>query len=102
MTRTLVALLFCQIILAGCGTPASNPPVSANRILDVASLTTEQIKALDRSRTVALMPGGILEEHGPYLPSYADGYQSEFLATRVAEAMSARGWTVLRFPSLSL
>ena len=47
--------------------------------------------------------GGILEEHGPYLPSYSDGFQSEFVATRLAETIVARpGWTVLRFPVIPL
>jgi hypothetical protein len=33
-----------------------------------------QIQALNLQETVVLIPGGILEEHGPYLPSYIDGY----------------------------
>src|SRR5262249_34636264 len=50
-----------------------------------------------------ILPGGILEEHGPYLPAFSDGYQTDFIVTRVAEAIAARpGWTVLRFPSLPL
>src|SRR4029450_11055793 len=49
------------------------------------------------------MTVGILEEHGPLLPSYSDGYQSEFIATRVADAIAARSeWTVLRFPEIPL
>jgi len=73
------------------------------QILDVRELTTEQIDRLDRARTAVLMTVGILEEHGPFLPSYSDGYQSEFIASRVAEAVVARsGWTVLRFPEIPL
>jgi creatinine amidohydrolase/Fe(II)-dependent formamide hydrolase-like protein len=73
------------------------------QILDVRELNTEQIDRLDRARTAVLMTVGILEEHGPFLPSYSDGYQSEFIATRVAEAVVARsGWTVLRFPEIPL
>lgn len=36
------------------------------QIHQLKELSTERIAALDRSRTVVLMPGGILEEHGPY------------------------------------
>jgi creatinine amidohydrolase/Fe(II)-dependent formamide hydrolase-like protein len=71
--------------------------------LDIGDLNTDQIQALDRTRTVVLLEGGILEEHGPYLPSFSDGYQSGFIANRVARAIVARpGWTVLRFPPLPL
>ena len=67
------------------------------KILDIRELNTEQIEQLDRARTALLITVGILEEHGPYLPSYSDGYQSDFVATRVADAVAARaGWTVVR------
>jgi creatinine amidohydrolase/Fe(II)-dependent formamide hydrolase-like protein len=73
------------------------------QILDVRELNTEQIDRLDRARTAVLLTAGILEEHGPFLPSYSDGYQSEFIATRIANAVAARsGWTVLRFPEIPL
>ena len=56
-----------------------------------------------RSRTVVLMPGGILEEHGPYLPSFTDGYFNESVAQRLAEAIVARpGWNVVMFPTIPL
>jgi creatinine amidohydrolase/Fe(II)-dependent formamide hydrolase-like protein len=62
-------------------------------------LNTDQIRALDRSRTVVVIPGGILEEHGPYMPSYIDGYWSERAARDLGEAIAARpGWTALLFP----
>ncbi len=73
------------------------------QILDVRELNTEEVQRLDREHTAVLLQGGILEEHGPYLPSYSDGYQTEFIATRLAEAIVARpGWTVLRFPVIPL
>src|SRR5262245_59334021 len=73
------------------------------QILDVRELNTSQLAALDRTKTVVLLTGGILEEHGPFLPSYSDGYQAEFVVTRLAEAIVTRpGWTVLRFPAIPL
>ena len=75
----------------------------SGQILDVRELHPAQIAALDRSRTVVLLTGGILEEHGPFLPSYSDGYQTEFVASRLAEAIVARpGWIVLRLPPVPL
>jgi len=89
-------LLYTSLMLAWSAT------VSA-QILDVRELNTEQIGRFDRARTVVLLTAGILEEHGPYLPSSSDGYQSEFVAARVADAIAARsGWTVLRFPEIPL
>ena len=73
------------------------------KVLDIRELNTEQIDQLDRTRTAVLLTAGILEEHGPFLPSYTDGYQSDFIATRVANTVAARsGWTVLRFPEIPL
>jgi hypothetical protein len=63
----LVHLLFITIFAAdGFG-----------QIYHVKEMNTEQIRALDREKTVVLIPGGILEEHGPYLPSFTDGYMAE-------------------------
>lgn len=66
-------------------------------------MNTEQIRSLDRARTVIIMPGGILEEHGPYLPSYADGYYNQSLTRDLAAAIVKRpGWTVVLFPEIPL
>lgn len=73
------------------------------RIYRAAEMNTDQIRALDRSKTVVLMPGGILEQHGPYLPSYSDGYINEWLTAQLAEAIVARaGWSVMIFPTIPL
>jgi creatinine amidohydrolase len=73
------------------------------RVYRVAEMNADQIRALDRSKTVVLMPGGILEQHGPYLPSYSDGYMNEWLTGELAEAIVARpGWSVLIFPTIPL
>ena len=47
----------------------------AAQVFRIAEMNTRQIQALNLQETVVLIPGaGILEEHGPYLPSYIDGY----------------------------
>jgi len=72
-------------------------------VLHLAELNTGQVASLDRTRTAVILPGGILEQHGPYLPSYTDGYVSERLADRLAEAIGAReGWTALVLPQIPL
>jgi hypothetical protein len=39
------------------------------QIYRVQDMNTEQIKALDREKTVVLLPGGILEERPPFDPA---------------------------------
>ena len=81
---------------------AINP--SLTQVLRVADLPTDRIRSLDRSKTVVLLPGGILEEHGPYLPAYTDGILSERLTAELADAVatSKPGWTVLIFPQIAV
>jgi len=88
-------LAFVAAFLAAAPAPA--------QVLRVQEMNTRQIAALDRARTAVILPGGILEQHGPYLPSFADGYQNERLARDLADAIVARpGWTVLLFPMIPL
>jgi len=78
------------------------PPASA-QIRDLRELNTVDIKRLDLQKTAVIIPGGILEEHGPHLPSYTDGYANEYFARKVAETIAARpGWSVLMFPTIPL
>src|SRR6188768_2660513 len=93
-----VALL--AIILAAAIGPAGS---ASAQIYKLADMNTRQIQALDRQRTVVVIPGGILEEHGPYLPSYTDGYAIEAYTRALAAAIVARpGWTVVVFPQIPL
>jgi len=76
---------------------------SLGRVYQLAEMNTDQIRALDRERTVILIPGGIMEEHGPYLPSYSDGYQNERYTVDLANDIARRpGWTVAVFPPIPL
>lgn len=79
------------------------PVVVGAQVLRVSELSVRDLSALDRERTVVVIPGGLLEEHGPYLPSFTDGYLSEWIAERTAEALVAeRGRTVLMLPTIPL
>ena len=73
------------------------------QIHDMREMATVDIRDLDLKRTVIIIPEGILEQHGPFLPSYTDGYKNEYYAQRVAESIVKRdGWTVLIFPPIPL
>ena len=74
------------------------------QVMRVADLNTDQIRSLDLATTVVLIPGGILEEHGPYLPAHTEGILSERLTNELAKAIVARkpGWKALVFPQIAL
>ncbi len=106
MRHRLAPALALGWSLVGCtegSTPPVGKPANPTPIHYVAEMNTEQIRALDREKTVVLLPGGILEEHGPYLPSFADGYVSEYVTDTLARTIAKRpGWTVLLFPLIPL
>ena len=75
-------------------------PIAA-QVLNIQDLNTRQIRELDRTKTAIILSGGILEEHGPYLPAFTDGYLSQRMTADVARAIAARpGWKALVFPQI--
>ncbi len=73
------------------------------QIYYVQDMSTTEIEALDGERTIVLLPGGIIEEHGPYLPSFSDGYMNEALTLEIANSIIKRpNWNVLIFPIIPL
>src|SRR5437773_8828746 len=63
-------------------------------------LSWSDVEALDRERTVAILPTAAVEQHGPHLPLDTD----TFLCTRVVEAAAAQaqaGGPVLVAPTLA-
>ena len=90
-------LLVLAALLAGV------PPARA-QVLHVADLNTTQIHALNRATTVVFLPGGMIEEHGPYLPVYTDGILSDRLTGELAASVVGRkpGWTAVIFPQIPL
>jgi creatinine amidohydrolase len=76
---------------------------ASGQIYRVAQMNVEQIRALDKQKTIVILPGGILEQHGPHLPSFTDGYSNEWVTQKLAEAIAARpGWAALVFPTIPL
>ena len=95
MSRAVWSTLLFLLCTIGPAGPASA------QVYTLANMNTRQIQALDRQRTVILIPGGILEEHGPYLPSYTDGYAIEAYTRALSTAIVARpGWAVVVFPQI--
>jgi creatinine amidohydrolase len=73
------------------------------QIYRVAQMNAEQIRALDKQKTVVILTGGIIEQHGPHLPTFSDGYSNEWLAQKLAEEIVRRpGFAVLLFPTIPL
>jgi creatinine amidohydrolase/Fe(II)-dependent formamide hydrolase-like protein len=93
LSRVALALGFACLLSRSAGA----------QVYRLAELNIDQIRLLDRQRTVILLPGGVLEEHGPYLPSFADGYRNERLTEDLAAAIAKRpGWAAVVFPMIPL
>ena len=102
VTLPSLGILVVLLAFGGVHSACSARP-SVERVYQLAEMNTDQIRALDRERTVILIPGGIMEEHGPYLPSYSDGYQNERYTADLAAAIARRpGWTAAVFPPIPL
>src|SRR5262245_4330316 len=73
------------------------------QVFRLAELNIDQIRALDPQRTAILLPGGVLEEHGPFLPSFTDGYRNERMTEVLAAAIAKRpGWAAVVLPMIPL
>ena len=84
-------------------TQRNTPSRSTSKIHKLEELTWPQIDALDRARTVFILPVGMLEEHGPHLPIGADtigvSYESSATAARVSRALP--DWHIVTMPALN-
>ena len=101
----VVTLLCCfsGVFVLACGQQDSGPTNTAStsgKVLAIADLTWQDIDALNRDRTLFLLPVGMLEEHGPHLPIAADTIGVEYEAGKVAERLtqSLPDWNVVMMP----
>lgn len=108
MTMLLSPSATCRVfrrwhlrLLAGL-TALCLPLSLAAQVLQLVDLTSTQVAKLDRAKTVVLMPGGVIEQHGPYLPVFTDGFMNAWWAERLGESLARDGWIVLVFPMLPL
>ena len=67
---------------------------------ELAELTYEDVQDLDRARTVAVLPVGAIEAHGPHLPLATDVVIAQAMARAGAAALEARGVPTVLLPAL--
>jgi len=72
---------------------------------ELAQLTWEEVRDLDRARTVVVLPVGAIEAHGPHLPLDTDVVIATAMARDGARKLAAHGGgegrTVLILPALA-
>ena len=109
MSHALIVLMVC--IISGSAASAREqsatqrdsaaPPQS--KIYKLEELTWPQIDALDRKRTMFILPVGMVEEHGPHLPVGADTlgvtYETNGVSRRVIRALP--DWNVVIMPPIN-
>ena len=73
-------------------------------VLRLEEMSTPELEAMDRSRTVVVLSVSPLEEHGPHLPIGVDAFAARHFAEVIAERFVAGRpeWTVLLAPTLHL
>ena len=69
-------------------------------LLRLAEMTWNEVEALDGPRTVAILPLGAVEAHGPHLPLATDGIIAGAMADEAARRLAVRGWATLRLPAI--
>jgi creatinine amidohydrolase len=67
-------------------------------IRELAEMTWDEARGLDRSRIVAVLPVGAVEAHGPHLPLGTDIIIAEAMARAGAARMEAQGMGVIILP----
>ena len=98
MKRALTVL----IAVCAIGVAAIHGQQPNSRIHQLEDLRWPQIDALDRDRTMFVLPMGMLEEHGPHLPVGADSFgvafEADAVVRRVARALPR--WNVVMMPPI--
>jgi hypothetical protein len=74
-----------------------------SRIYKREELTWPQIEALDRERTLFILPVGMIEEHGPHLPVGANTlgvmFEADWVSRRVSRALPE--WKLVMMPPIN-
>jgi creatinine amidohydrolase len=73
--------------------------VSQEPLLRLAELPWSEVNALDRDRTVCILPLGAIEAHGPHLPLSTDGIIAAAMAEEAARLLAARDRLPLLLPA---
>jgi len=67
---------------------------------ELVEQTWEDVRDLDRARTVAFLPVGAIEAHGPHLPLGTDVVIAQAMARSGAARLAERGWRAVLLPPL--
>ena len=83
-------------------TPRDGRPSRA-KIYKLDELAWPEIDALDRQRTLFLLPVGMIEEHGPHLPVGADtfGVTNEAAGASIRVSRALPDWNVVMMPPVN-
>src|SRR5213594_4421223 len=68
---------------------------------ELAQLTWEEVRDLDRARTVVVLPVGAIEAHGPHLPLNTDVVIAAAMARSGARRLAGGGHAVLILPAFA-
>jgi creatinine amidohydrolase len=69
-------------------------------VRELSEMTYIEVGALDRAGTVAVLPTGALEAHGPHLPLGTDVVIAQAMARAGAKRIGARGLDAVLLPAL--
>jgi creatinine amidohydrolase len=105
MSRTMIVLIVW--LVTGASAAAQNQAAGSSpqrpRIYKLEELRWPQIDALDRQRTLFILPVGMIEVHGPHLPVGTDIlgliYETDASSRRVSRALP--DWNVVLMPPIS-
>jgi creatinine amidohydrolase len=67
---------------------------------ELSEMTWEEVRELDRSRTIAVLPVGAIEAHGPHLPLSTDVVIAQGMARVGAARLVAAGHQAVVLPAL--
>jgi creatinine amidohydrolase len=70
-------------------------------VAELAAMTWEEVRDLDRSRSIAILPVGAVEAHGPHLPLNTDVVIARAMAAACARRLMARGNLPVVLPAIS-
>jgi creatinine amidohydrolase len=70
-------------------------------VSELCDLTWEEAEALVARETVAILPVGAIEAHGPHLPLDTDVIIAQAMARSAADRLAARGSVVVLLPPLA-
>lgn len=74
-----------------------------SNIYRIEELTAPQIDALNRDKTILILPIGMLEQHGPHLPIGSDSFWVSYCVAEVSKRVgkSLSDWNIVLMPSIN-